>query len=187
MRGGEDRGRAGATSLKERLEEAKEEYTETDGEFHRTSIAIERRANQVKKNEEEAARKGSIAGALEKEKQIKQEKAAEAERDFKLSADKAARLEEGYGLLRQECSRAIARYEEMKTRLGDLHMERTAMQEGLKTLEAEVERTRAKKEGVEKERLVLQEKKDAIRERLGRTTGWKRWKVFPWSMCRTKG
>jgi chromosome segregation protein len=156
----------GLASLKERLEEAKTEYTETDAEFHKTSIAVERLANQLKKNEEEAARKESAVEAFEKEKQIKQEKATEAERGFQLAADKAAKLEEGYGLLQEECSRAVARYEEMKTGLGDLHMEKTAMQEGLKTLEQEIERTRARKDGVEKERLVLQEKKDAIRERL---------------------
>ncbi len=156
----------GLADLKGRLEEAKEEYTETDGEFHKTSIAIERLTNQLKKNEEEAARKGSAIEAFEKEKQVKQGKAVEAERGLKLSIDKAAELEEGYTLLQGECARAVARYEEMKTRLGDLHMEKTAVQEELKILDGEIERTRVKKEGVEKERLVLQEKKDAIRQRL---------------------
>ena len=58
----------GVIDLKARLEETKDEYGRIDGEFHETSIAIERLANQLKKNEEEAARKGSSVGGLRKEK-----------------------------------------------------------------------------------------------------------------------
>lgn len=154
------------SELKGRLEEVKAEYTETDGEFHEASIAVERLRNQLRKNEEEAGRKKSAVEAFEKEMRLKREKAAEAARGLAAAVEKATGLEEGYALLREECAKAVARYEEMKTKLGDLHVEKARDQEGLHALDAEIERTRTKKDGVEKERVVLDEKKEAIRERL---------------------
>jgi chromosome segregation protein len=160
------RGEEKLADLKEKLQEAKEEHTETDGEFHKASIAVERLRNQLKKNEEEMARRKAAADSFERERQIKQEKEAESAGTLVTVSEKATRLEEGYGLLQEECKKAVARYEEMKAKLGDLHVEKAKDQEELKAFDLEIEKTRQKKEGVEKEKLILGEKKEAIRERL---------------------
>ncbi len=152
--------------LKGRLEKTKEVYAATDGEFHATSIAIERLRNQLRKDEEEEARKRAAKEAFEKEKTVKEEKMRETASGLEAAVEKARKLEEGYGFLKEEHKRAVARYEEMTGRLGDLHVEKTSLHEDLRTSDQEIERIRARKEALEKEGLILQEKKDAIREKL---------------------
>ena len=152
--------------LKGRLEATKAEYIDRDNRFHETSIAIERTRNQLRKDEEEAARKGAAVEAFEKEKTAKGEKKRETAKELEGALEKARTLEEGYGLLQKEHERAVARYEEMRLGLGDLHIEKASLQEHLAASEQEIERIRAKKEAVEKEELILREKKDAILEKL---------------------
>ncbi|MGA2106419.1 MAG: hypothetical protein ABSH25_02120, partial [Syntrophorhabdales bacterium] len=152
--------------LKGRLEKTKEAYALTDGEFHTTSIAIERLKNQLKKEEEEEARKRAAKEASEKERVVKEEKMREAASGLEAAVEKAHALEEGYGLLKEEHKRAVARYEEMTARLGDLHVEKASLHEDLRVSDQEIERIRARKEALEKEGLILQEKMDAIREKL---------------------
>ncbi|MGD0657455.1 MAG: AAA family ATPase [Syntrophorhabdales bacterium] len=152
--------------LKGRLEKTKEAYALTDGEFHTTSIAIERLRNQLKKEEEEEARKRAAKEASEKERAVKEEKMREAASGLEATVEKAHALEEGYGLLKEEHKRAVTRYEEMTARLGDLHVEKASLHEDLRSCDQEIERIRAKKEALEKEGLILQEKMDAIREKL---------------------
>ena len=60
----------------------------------------------------------------------------------------------------------MVRYEETKTRLGDLHMEKVSLQEELQSLDQEIEKIRVRKEALEKEKVVITEKIEAIRERL---------------------
>ncbi len=156
----------GLADLKKRLEEAKESYGRTDAAFHQTSIAIERVKNQLRKNEEETTRKNAAVVALHKEKQAKQQKAAEVDEEFKGAGGKAKELEESYGILQEECKRTVARYEEMKGRLGDAHTEKAALQGEIQALVEENDKIRARKESVERERLVLQEKREAIGKKL---------------------
>ena len=152
--------------LKKGLEQAKESYSRTDAAFHQTSIAIERVGNQLKKNEEENTRKKSAVEALHKEKHAKQHRAAEVDEEFQNASGKAQELEKSHGILQEECERRVARYEEMKRQLGDAHAERAALQEELQTLTEENDKIRARKESVERERLVLQEKREAIGKKL---------------------
>ena len=152
--------------LKGRLEKTKEAYAGTDGEFHTTSIAVERLRNQLRKDEEEEARKKAAKETCEKEKAVKEAKLREAASGLEAAAEKAQGLEEAYGLLKEEHKRAVERYEEMTARLGDLHVEKASLHEDARVCDQEIERIRAKKEGLEKEGLILQEKKDAIREKL---------------------
>jgi len=152
--------------LKGHLEKTKEAYSGTDGEFHATSIAIERLRNQLKKDEEEEGRKRSAKETCEREKAAKEEKIREAASGLEAAVEKARQLEEGYGLLKEEHKRAVERYEEMTAQLGDLHVEKASLHEDVRACDQEIERIRVKKEGLEKEELILQEKKDAIREKL---------------------
>ncbi|MGD0228792.1 MAG: AAA family ATPase [Syntrophorhabdales bacterium] len=152
--------------LKKGLEEAKGGEGRADAAFHRMSIAIERGRNQLKKNEEEAGRKKSAVGALRNEKGARQRKVAEVEQGLQEAVRKAGQLEAGYRVLQEDCARAVTRYEEMKARLGGTHAEKAALEEEIQALGDEGARIRVKKEGVERERLVLQEKRDAIRKKL---------------------
>jgi chromosome segregation protein len=152
--------------LRKRLEEAKEQHSRADEQFHQISIDIERSGNQLRKTEEETARKKAAIIALQKEKEGKEQKKTELERDLRKAVGKTGELEEGYRSLQEECAKATSRYEEMKGRLGDAHMERTSLRDEQEAIDKEIEKARVKKEGVEKERLVLEEKKEAIREKL---------------------
>ena len=164
VRAGKGQGRA-AARRPEGPARKDERRVRLDGQgVSQTSIAIESLTNQLKKNEEEADGKGAKE-ASEKERAQRGED-AEAASGLEATVEKAHALEEGYGLLKEEHKRAVTRYEEMNARLGDLHVEKTSLHEDLRSCDREIERTRAKKEALEKERLVLQEKMDAIREKL---------------------
>jgi chromosome segregation protein len=152
--------------LKARLEETKKNYSITDAEYHKTSIAVERSRNQLRKNEEEAFRKEAALQTFQNDLLLKEERAGQMERSLNTTIEKAADLDRSYGRLQHECQALVAKYEEMKTKLGDLHMERVAIQEELHSLDQDIEKSRAKKESLEKEKLVITEKKDVILERL---------------------
>jgi chromosome segregation protein len=152
--------------VKTRLEAAKEEYGRIDKEFHDASIAIERARNQVKANQEEAGRKRSAVEAFRKEQAAKQERLSQTETDAGNIMQKAAEIEKSYAELQEESKASVARYEEMKQKLGDLHMEKTGLAEGVQAIEQEIEKTRQKIEGVEREKLLLEEKRETILTRL---------------------
>ncbi len=152
--------------LKKKLEGAKESCGRTEEAYHGWSIAIERARNQVKKQEEEIARRKSGVEALGREKQAKQRKASETDAEFRAAAVKAEELEKSYATLQDECQKTAARDEEMKKRLGDAHVEKTVIQEELRRAMEEHEKTASKKESVEREKLVLLEKQEAIEKKL---------------------
>ncbi len=154
------------TDLRKALEDAKKAYSETDAEFHQTSIAIERTRNQARKNEEEKSRKKAAVEAFEREKKIKEEKAAETARELRTVMTKAEELEKSHLALQEECRTAVARYEEMKAKLGDLHMEKGVLQEELAAVDQDIEKAKGRWEAIEREKLVLQEKRETILERL---------------------
>ncbi len=163
---GRARVEASMGDVKTKLEAAKEDYARIDKEFHDASIAIERARNQVKANQEEAERKKSAVEAFRKEQAAKQERLAQTEADAQNIVQKAAEIEKSYAELQEESKASVARYEEMKQKLGDLHMEKTTLGEGVQAIEQEIEKTRQKIEGVEREKLLLEEKKETILTRL---------------------
>ena len=157
---------AALSDLRKALEEAKEGERTADAEFHEISIRIERARNELAKNEEEAARKKAAAGALQEEKAARQQKLAEVEADLKAASAKAEGLEEAIGAMQEDCDKAVVRYEEMKGRLGDAHVGKSAPGGGAAPRGEEYDKAQGKREGVEKERIVLQEKIDVVRKRL---------------------
>ncbi len=157
---------AALSDLRKALEEAKEGERTADAEFHEISIRIERARNELAKNEEEAARKKAAAGALQDEKAARQQKLAEVEADLKAASAKSEGLEEAIGAMREDCDKAVVRYEEMKGRLGDAHVGKSGLEEELRLAGEEHDKARGRREGVEKERIVLQEKIDVVRKRL---------------------
>jgi chromosome segregation protein len=152
--------------LKEKLTETKESYEAADAEYHQTSIAIERSRNQLRKNEDEAARTEAALAAFRSDMLLKEGKAGQTEEGLIRAAEKAVELDNSYESLRESFKASVARYEEMKAKLGDLHMEKVAIQVELQSLDQEMEKARSKNEGLEKEKLVIIEKKDTILERL---------------------
>ena len=139
--------------LKGRLEEAKEDYGATDVEFHAASIEIERSRNRLKKNEDEALQKEAALDSFERER-VRQERKGSSGRKGPGPGDrKAGRVwKRAMRRLQEGCRTAVARYEETKTRLGDLHMEKVAIQEELQSLDQEIEKIRVRKEALEKEK-----------------------------------
>ena len=156
--------------LKAGLEEAKKSYAFADTEYHKTSIAAERSRNQLQKDQEEAFRKEAALETFQNDRLLKVEKADNTVRDLQTISDKAADLDRSYTLLGEDCRRSIARYEEMKTKLGDLHMERVVIQDELRSIDQDIEKTRARKENIEKEKLVITEKRTQYGRDSGRIT-----------------
>jgi chromosome segregation protein len=154
------------SGMKKDLEEAKEDCARIDADFHRTSIEIERSGNRLKQDREAAARKGSAIETLLREQEARRRRLAQTDQDLHEMAGKASGLEKECGLLQEECAVAVTRYEEMKGRLGEAHIEKTALEEKLKALGEEAARIGARREAVERERLVIREKDEAIRRRL---------------------
>lgn len=152
--------------LKKALEDAKQNYSETDAAFHRAAITLERSRNQLKKNEEESGRKRVALENFEREKKARQEKAIEIDRELEKVVAKTGKLEENHAMLQKEYKKAISRYEEMKVKLGDLHMEKGKLQDALSAADQDLEKARNRREVLERERLIIQEKKQTIGQRL---------------------
>jgi chromosome segregation protein len=152
--------------MRSALEDAKESQRRVDASFHDISIGIERGRSELRKNEEEAVRKRSAVEALQEERTVKERRIAEVAGDLQNASARAAALEEGMSAMKEDCEKTVTRYEEMKERLGNAHSEKAALEEEFQAVGEECERARAKREGAEKERIVVQEKKDAVRQRL---------------------
>jgi chromosome segregation protein len=152
--------------LKGRLEEVKKDYGITDEEYHSASITTERNRNQLKKNEDETSQKEASLDLLEKDRLSREEKAVQAERDLVRAMEKLANLETSYASLQEECKTMAARHEDVKTKLGDLHMEKVSVHAELQSLDQDIEKAEARQGALEKENIVIAEKKESIQERL---------------------
>jgi chromosome segregation protein len=80
-------------------------------------------------------------------------------------------MERSYEELEADLKKHVARFEELKTMLGNLHTQKQTLQESIDTLGKEIERVRARKENAEKDLAVLEEKRLTIVEHLAGTYG----------------
>jgi chromosome segregation protein len=152
--------------LKDSLEEAKEHYSVLDSEYHEIAVILERQRNQLIKNQEDAARKEAAIENYHKEKEQKEKKKDHITAELENVRTLAIRSEEHHSSVKKECATSIARYEETKSIFGNLHMEKSSLNEESQAAIQELEKVRTKKEAVSRERLVLEEKKEAIVNRL---------------------
>jgi len=80
-------------------------------------------------------------------------------------------LEKAYEAIKDATAKDIERYEGLKETAGNLHVEKQALQEGIDAVQKEMERTRTRREGGERELVILLEKEGAITERLATAYG----------------
>jgi chromosome segregation protein len=75
-------------------------------------------------------------------------------------------FEKEYGDLKTDSERYLVRLEELKTTLGNLHVEKHAIQERIEAVNKAIDKIRAKREGTDRDIAVLTDKKDQITGRL---------------------
>ena len=157
--------------LKQLLDRAKADYEDTRTRRQEGAINIERQRNAVKTLDEDIQRKVVLLKAAQEEKERITGKIGKAAQAGSEVTTKAEGLEKDYDAIKEACEKDIQRYESLKVSAGNLHMERQTLHERINTIIKEMERTRNRKEGGEKELAVLSEKRDAISERLATAYG----------------
>ncbi len=153
-------------SLKEKVDSVKKVHDDTLSGWHQASLGIERKKNLIRSLVQEGERKKSLAGNLANEKTHILKRVEEAGARAGERTEKKAALEQGYLDLKEALEKQVHRYEELKATSGNIHMERSALEEKSEALSKEMGRIRARTDGVEKEILVLMEKRNIVDERL---------------------
>ncbi|MEO0250528.1 MAG: AAA family ATPase, partial [candidate division WOR-3 bacterium] len=152
--------------LKQDVESERKRYDEVEKEFQELSVQVERTQNLIKRLSEDAQRARASAQELEKERVTVEEKIAETERALSQADARMKELEESHAQLSEAAEKAAARYTEMKQKVGDLHQEKSDLQEHHHRIAQELEKARSKREGLEREKAVLDERKGMVLERL---------------------
>ena len=156
----------GMARLREEMASVKRVHDETQSKWHQATLDLERKRNLIRSLSEDAARKVREAGNLVNEKNRTFDKIRATEARMTERAKKATSLEENYENLKKANERQIERYEKLKETSGNIHMERHALQEKAEGLGKDTARIRSRQESLEKEMLVLMEKRGVIEERL---------------------
>ncbi len=169
-------GEAAKIALEEKMREIKADvdvvkrtHEESRSKWHGVTIDIERKKNRLKSIEEEKQRRTSTIRGLTEELGAGKRKIEEIARETLGCSQKIEGLEKNYEELKKECARDLERYEELKKLLGNLHMEKTAIQETIDNTGREIERTRGKRENADKEMAILTEKVATVVDRLQTT------------------
>lgn len=152
--------------LKLNLESERKGYDETEKAFQELSVQVERTQNLIKRLSEDADRSKVSAQELEKERVASEEKIVGTDASLAQAVARMKELEESHAQLNEAAEKASDRYTEMKQRVGDLHQEKSELQENYHRMAQELEKTRSKREGLEREKAVLDERKGMVLERL---------------------
>ena len=153
-------------ALRQLLDKAKADYEITRTLWQEAAISIERQRNAGKAIDEDIQRKVTLIRTAQEEKGRIAEKMAKATLAGSEVTAKTEGLEKDYDAIKLACEKDIRRYEDLKVSAGNLHMEKQNLQERIDAVTKEIERTKNRKEGGEKELAVLSEKRDTIFERL---------------------
>jgi chromosome segregation protein len=157
--------------LRQQLDKAKADYENTRTRWQEAAISIERHRNAVKALDEDIRRKVVLIKTAQEEKgRITGKIGKVVQAGVEVTA-KSEGLEKDYDAIKEACQKDIQRYEDLKVSAGNLHMEKQTLQERIDNITKEMERTRNRKEGGEKELAVLSDKRDAIVERLATVYG----------------
>lgn len=152
--------------LRQQLDRAKADYEGTRTLWQEAAITIERQRNTVKALDEDVQRKVVLIKTAQEEKERIAGKIAKAFQSATEVTTKASGLEQDYDAIKEACEKDIHRYEGLKVDAGNLHMEKQTLQERIDAVTREMERTKNRKEGGEKELAVLSEKRATILDRL---------------------
>lgn len=157
--------------IRQQIDKAKAQYEETRTKWQNGTIDIERQRNALKMLDEDLGRKVSLIEEARKERDLVVRKKEGNIRAHSDVAAKADGLEKDYEAIKESVERDIRRYEELKIAAGNLHLEKQGLLEKHDVLVKDIERTRNRKEGGERELAVLAEKRDTVLERLATTYG----------------
>jgi chromosome segregation protein len=152
--------------LRDERDSFKAVFEEMEGRFHELTIHLERKRAVIRRLQDDTERRRIAIERMEQETAQLVVKIETADRELAEVATKIATLEESHGQLAETLKKQVTRYEDVKRSLGELHAARAALQEGLDVLHQEMEKIRARREGLEKEKAVLEERKETVRERL---------------------
>jgi chromosome segregation protein len=157
--------------LRNAISAVKKEYETAQSAWHGVTIDIERKMNMLKSIRESRERSVSAIQSLMGQAKGLKEKVAAAQKEIETRAQKIQYLERSHDELKEDLEKHVARYEELKIMLGNLHSQKQAIQESMESLAREADRVRARKENAEKDLAVLEEKRLTIREHLAGTYG----------------
>ena len=152
--------------LKAEQEELKEAYEQVIAAEREQVLLMERKKNLVESLEQEADRKGRDMGHLAMEKQSWNHKMAEIEKSLVQTQSKIAGIERSHDEAQAISEALIARLEESKITIGDLHLEKSRLQQGIEALREEQKKIDLKREGVDRDYAVLEERRQAALQRL---------------------
>ncbi|HVN98086.1 MAG TPA: chromosome segregation protein SMC [Syntrophorhabdaceae bacterium] len=156
-------------ALKADLEIIRKDYEAIRSKWHEITISIERQKSALKSLDEDKERKLSAIRSLAGEIETGRGKLKQAQAEISRRSDKIQALEKDYDDLKIENEKHLARFEELKKMLGNLHMEKQALQDAIDVLGKETEKIRVRRENTDKDMAVLAEKQETILERLKTT------------------
>ena len=157
---------AAIAAVKQEAESAKRIHDETLSAWHQATLDIERKRNRIKTLGSDMERRAALRDNLRKEGAGNLERLRETGERILDRTGKAAGLEKSYGDLKEALERQVTRYEALKKDMGTLHMERRGLEEKGEAISKEAGRLRGRIEAIEKETLILMEKKGVVEERL---------------------
>ncbi|HAR96900.1 MAG TPA: hypothetical protein DCR97_13220 [Deltaproteobacteria bacterium] len=152
--------------LKTEQERLKEVYEQVIAAEREQVLLIERKKNLVGSLEQEAARKSRDMGQLLVERQSWTHKVTEIEKGLAQAQSKIAFIEHSHDEAQAISETFITRLEESKIAMGDLHLERSRFQQVIEALREDQKKIDQKREGVERDSAVLEERRQAALQRL---------------------
>ena len=160
---------ASMTALKADLNTIKKDYETAQSRWHAMTISIERKRNALGAIGEDKERKLTAIRKLGGDIVTSQEKVEQISAEIALRGRKIEGLDRDYDDLKKTCEKHLERFEELKKMLGNLHMEKHALQENIETAGKEIERIRGRRENIEKEIVLFIEKRNTVLEKLQTT------------------
>jgi chromosome segregation protein len=151
---------------REGLERVKQEQAVSLSVWHEVSIALERQKARLSATMREIVTRDEALIELEKAISAGREKIDGAVALIEGLEGKEGLLEQDYESIREVRGREALRLEDLKTSLGVLHTEKTALDTRIDEVEKDKEKIRGRKEALEKESAIFVEKLEMIREKL---------------------
>jgi chromosome segregation protein len=153
-------------ALKADLNNIKKNHEGVLSKWHEITIAIERKKNTLKVLGEDKQRKLTSINKLTDDIRAGQNKVEETLKNIAECAGKIEGLEKAYDDLKKEQEKHLERFEELKTMLGNLHMEKHTLQEAIDAQIKEIEKVKSKRENTDKDIAIFTEKQMTVLEKL---------------------
>jgi len=158
-------------SLKATLDGIRKEHENLSSQWHEASIDNERKRNRIRKLREDVERINlSIANLIEDGK-AREQRIEALKNDMVERIKKIEIIEKDYEGLKATSEKHVKRYEELKALSGNLHMEKSVLEDKIEGIFKEIDRIKGRKENIEKELAVINEKQNAIADRLSTAHG----------------